>query len=189
MENKQLLPKTVLPNMASYYKVGFSWLASRTPSMDKNVTLVKYYKSLKTYCPGIVRSTYLFYKTTSLGSYLVPLQLETVMWRRRLINDLGFPCPSLSFVCLSAIKSLSTILISWLVLTCKPFLNNDGQMDYELVRSAKLYTWRRHRRWRVWGRGWRVASTQNQALAQKIDKHQIQTNKNVWFTIRDRFAG
>ena len=28
--------------------------------MDKNVTLVKYYKSLKTYCPGIVRSTYLF---------------------------------------------------------------------------------------------------------------------------------
>ena len=60
MENKQLLLKTFLLNMASYYKVGFSWLAKSTPSVDKNVTLVKWCKSLETYCPGIVRSTYLF---------------------------------------------------------------------------------------------------------------------------------
>ena len=31
-----------------------------TPSIIKNVTLVKCYTSPKTYCPGIVRSTYLF---------------------------------------------------------------------------------------------------------------------------------
>ena len=46
MENKQLLLKTFLLNMASYYKVGFSWLAKSTPSVDKNVTLVKCCTSL-----------------------------------------------------------------------------------------------------------------------------------------------
>ena len=59
MENKQLLLKTFLLNMASYYKVGFSWLPKSTPSVDKNVTLVKCCTSLEIYCPGIVRSTYL----------------------------------------------------------------------------------------------------------------------------------
>ena len=37
MENKQLLLKTFLLNMASYYKVGFSWSAKNTPSVDKNL--------------------------------------------------------------------------------------------------------------------------------------------------------
>ena len=67
MENKQLLLKTFLLNMALYYKVGFSWLAKSTPSVDKNVTLVKCCTSLEIYCPGIVRSTYLFV-------------LETISW-------------------------------------------------------------------------------------------------------------
>ena len=63
MENKQLLSKTFLSNMASYYKVGFSWLPKSKPSVDKNITLVKCCTSLETYCPGIVPSMYLFSMT------------------------------------------------------------------------------------------------------------------------------
>ena len=48
MENKQLLLKIFLLNMALYCKVGFSWLVASMPSIDKNVTLFKCYTFLKT---------------------------------------------------------------------------------------------------------------------------------------------
>ena len=53
--------KIFLLNTAPYYKVGFSWLATRTPSINKNVILFKCYTYLRTYCPGIICSMYLFY--------------------------------------------------------------------------------------------------------------------------------
>jgi len=45
--------KTVLLNMASYYKVGFSWLSKSTPSVDKTVTLLKWCKFLENIAQGL----------------------------------------------------------------------------------------------------------------------------------------
>ena len=81
MENKQLLSKTFLSNMASYYKVGFSCFAASTPSIDQNVTRHLLTK-MWIYCPGIVRFTYLFYSKSSNTLFETTFNLNFIKIRQ-----------------------------------------------------------------------------------------------------------